>query len=75
MIMVKLSHLPMLFKETVLEDLKKSLTFYGHLLDVGINTKATTGFFIGAGYAVLAVPKEEAGLVSSQFQILDHNVR
>lgn len=58
MIIVKLTHLPMLPRESVLEGLKKSLAPFGHLLDVGINTETTTGFFMGAGYAVLAAPKE-----------------
>ncbi|KAG0782234.1 hypothetical protein G6F17_011097 [Rhizopus arrhizus] len=74
MIKVKLTYLLMLPRESVLEDLKKSLAPFGHLVDVGINTETTTGFFMGAGYAVLAVPKEVTDLASSQFQKLDHNV-
>lgn len=75
MIRVKLSHLPMLPREAVLEGLKKSLSPFGQLKDVGIHTEATTGFFMGAGYAVLAVPIENTDQVSSIYQELYHNIQ
>lgn len=75
MIRVKLSHLPMLPREAVLEGLKKSLSPFGQLKDVGIHTEATTGFFMGAGYAVLAVPLENTDQANSTYQELDHNIQ
>ncbi|KAG1221527.1 hypothetical protein G6F68_020901 [Rhizopus microsporus] len=54
---IKLSHLPLPKKE-VLEGLQRSLQVFGEIMDLGITTEPATGFFMGAGYAVLNIQQE-----------------
>ncbi|KAG0929864.1 hypothetical protein G6F30_011855 [Rhizopus arrhizus] len=71
---LKLTHLPLLPKEEVLAGLQQSLAVFGDIMDVGISTEASTGFFMGTGYAVLNVQKESNVSEIKLFQELSHQI-
>ena len=72
LVRVKLSNLPLYNKKTVLEGLKKSLEIFGEIKDIGIITDATTGFFMGSGYAVLNTHQANTGPATNKYQELTH---
>jgi hypothetical protein len=71
---LELSHLPMLPKIEVLAGLKQSLEVFGKILDIGIVTESSTGFFMGSGYAVLNVYQDESTPVVKKFHDLSHQL-
>jgi hypothetical protein len=73
-IKLKLSHVPLFTKDEVLDGLKQSLEIFDKVLDVGITTEAETGFFMGAGYAVLNVYQPADTPDSLKFQELSHQL-
>ncbi|KAG1135539.1 hypothetical protein G6F37_012744 [Rhizopus arrhizus] len=71
---IKLSHLPLLPKKEVLEGLQRSLQVFGEIMDLGITTEPATGFFMGAGYAVLNIQQEVNVAERKLFQALSHQI-
>ena len=71
---IKLNHLPLLPKKEVLEGLQKSLQVFGEIMDLGITTEPATGFFMGAGYAVLNIQQEANVTERKIFQTLSHQI-
>ncbi|RCH88065.1 hypothetical protein CU098_001883, partial [Rhizopus stolonifer] len=61
----------MLPRSEVLDGLKVSLSPFGQVIDVGTITEPNTGFFMGAGYAVVGVPRHSVEGQSS-YQTLTH---
>lgn len=72
LVRVKLSNLPLYNKKTVLEGLTKSLAIYGEIMDIDIITDATTGFFMGSGYAVLNKTQAGTDPATNKYQELSH---
>ncbi|KAI7857096.1 hypothetical protein BDC45DRAFT_566626 [Circinella umbellata] len=50
---LRLTRLPLVRETELLSIVKKSLLFYGRILDIGCFREPTTNFFMGSGYAVL----------------------
>ena len=73
-IKLKLSHLPMLPVNEVLNGLKTSLTMFGRILDIGITTEHATGFFMGSGYAVLDIYQTEDVPEPKKYQQVSHQI-
>ena len=78
---VKLTSFPLLSRKEVLEGLKRNLTPFGHVVDVGILTEPVTGIFLGTEYAVLTNVNQEQQSPTTmrqdqlnKHQLLDHNV-
>ncbi|KAG0742480.1 hypothetical protein G6F57_010769 [Rhizopus arrhizus] len=73
-ITLKLTHLPMFTSEEVLSGLNTSLAIFGNILDIGIITEKTMGFFMGSVYAVLGVYQPDNTPTSMKFQKLSHQI-
>jgi hypothetical protein len=59
LVQLRLSNLPFLKEDTLKEQLRMSLESYGSVLDLGILRKSHTGTYMGTGYAILSVPKND----------------
>jgi hypothetical protein len=66
-IRLRLSNLPFLGEQALLEGLQKSLGRYGEILDVGMLLEATTGTYMCTGYAVLNIVS-----IDKQYQKFTH---
>lgn len=71
---LKLTHIPLQTKNEVVAGLQTSLAIFGKILDVGINTEPSTGFFMGTGYAVLDRYQSETISPEEKFQDLHHKI-
>ncbi|KAI9480429.1 MAG: hypothetical protein EXX96DRAFT_633895 [Benjaminiella poitrasii] len=67
---IKLTVLPMLPHQEVLQGLKQSLKPFGNIIDVGINVIPGTSVFMGTGYAVLEISAKP----EKHFQGLAHTI-
>ncbi|KAG0894351.1 hypothetical protein G6F34_009164 [Rhizopus arrhizus] len=59
LVRLRLSNLPFLKEDILKEQLKMSLEPYGSVLDLGILRESHTGTYMGTGYAILSVPKND----------------
>ncbi|KAG1044939.1 hypothetical protein G6F43_011376 [Rhizopus delemar] len=59
LVRLRLSNLPFLKEDIRKEQLKMSLEPYDSVLDLGILRKSHTGTYMGTGYAILSVPKND----------------
>lgn len=73
-IKLKLTHLPMFVPNEVLAGLTKSLEMFGNIIDIGIATENTTGFFMGSGYAVIDTYQANDVPPESKYQPLSHQI-
>lgn len=58
-ISVRLSKLPFIKESTLLDGLRKSLSPFGDILDIGIHLEPETKTYMGTGFAVINVPLKE----------------
>lgn len=71
---LKLTHLPLIPKEEVPAGLQQSLAGFGEIMNVGISTESSTGFFVGTGHAALNVQKDSNVSEVKVFQELCHQI-
>ncbi|KAG0870987.1 hypothetical protein G6F16_006219 [Rhizopus arrhizus] len=69
LVRLRLSNLPFLKEDILKEQLKMSLEPYGSVLDLGILRESHTGTYMGTGYAILSVPKND-----DRFSPLSHHL-
>ncbi|KAG1581673.1 hypothetical protein G6F47_009568 [Rhizopus delemar] len=69
LVRLRLSNLPFLKEDILKEQLKMSLEPYGSVLDLGILRESHTGTYMGTGYAILSVPKND-----NRFSPLSHHL-
>jgi hypothetical protein len=69
-----LSDLPYLDKEDVLTGLTRSLSPFGKVVDVGINTDAKFGVYMGSGYALLHIPMVDPTETEVEYAALSHSI-
>ncbi|KAG1154268.1 hypothetical protein G6F37_009605 [Rhizopus arrhizus] len=69
LVRLRLSNLPFLKEDILKEQLKMGLEPYGSVLDMGILRESHTGTYMGTGYAILSVPKND-----DRFSSLSHHL-
>jgi hypothetical protein len=69
LVRLRLSNLPFLKEDILKEQLKMSLKPYDSVLDLGILRESHTGTYMGTGYAMLSVPKND-----DRFSPLSHHL-